>query len=222
MDQGDLDPAFSETHREAEKTIPEPDNLGSTDTTLDERDLRELGNLEVPEQEHIEKPKPGRPTGYWKRIRGDYYLIRSPTKFISKDNVRKQFIRGFRTAIAQAFALEGVRKGSLHHFEEWDQYRKKKWRAFLFAVQHYADLRTAVRKAGEKETKGFKSFNNRFCKTILAAPGSVEAFHIYVELVFGGNQEGLEQRLKIGVRTTSKYDEKGDYWKRLQDYLAGL
>jgi len=226
-EQGDLYSFDSVNYPEAEKPVlSSQENPSTTDTasqSIEETSKKDFIELEEIPEEHIgvdvENPRLGRPRGSWSRICDDYNVSRNPSKGIRKENVRKQFIRGFRTAIPQAFGLESVKEGELHGFDARDQYRKGKWLEFQLVVQSYPDLKVLIRNPKEKETKGFNSFNSDFCRALFAVPGAVEGFKVYVELVFGGDHEGLEQRLQIGVRATSMY-ERGGYWERLQDYVA--
>ena len=163
----------------------------------------------------------GRKTSYFSIMSRHFYVLSSPNHIpIRKDIIRKQFIRGFRTAVAEVITPSVTHRKNLHSFDPLDQYRRAKWKELQMRIYENPDLEMVTRQ-GQSETGAFASFDNAFCKAILEVQGAVEAFKVYVQLVFGECEEGLEERLKIGVRVQADYEKKG-YWERLRDYISTM
>jgi hypothetical protein len=172
-------------------------------------------------EEEIEPmvPRRGRKTSYVSRMCKDFYVLSNPDQSIRKENIRKQFIRGFRTAVEEAINPLVIYRKNLHSFSSSDKYRKAKWKELQMLIHENPDLEMVVKTNGQSETGKYDSFDDGFCKTVLEVKGAVQAFKVYVQLVFGECEGGLEERLKIGVRVQAEYEKKG-YWERLKDFLS--
>lgn len=231
MAQNELD-EYKNLGEKAEQVIQEPKdpNTTTTEDITDEEEQPE--EQKVHDEEEIELiwpqnndeiipfiPARGRKTAYFKRICNDFYLLKSPDESIRKDNTRKQFIRGFRTAVEEVINPSVTQKNYLHSFDPNDQYRKGKWKELEMLIYGNPDIWTVARIGGKRETGEYVSFNNAFCKAVLMPKGAVQAFKVYIQLVFGECEEGLEERLLMGVRAQGEYEKKG-YWERLMDYLS--
>ena len=239
MAQNELD-YYESIDESALQVIQEPKDPSTTDTgdgTIEEEhpvvqkpsppnrnegEIQLMWLLREPEEEiQPEAPPKGRKLGYVSKMSKDFYVLSSPKRPpIRKDNIRKQFIRGFRTAVAEVITPSVTHRKNLHSFDPLDQYRRAKWKELQMRIDENPDLEMVTRQ-GQSETGAFASFDNAFLKAILEVQGAVEAFKVYVQLVFGECEEGLEERLKIGVRVQADYEKKG-YWERLRDYISTM
>jgi hypothetical protein len=172
----------------------------------------------IPDIELI-TPHKGRDTLYISRICKDFHVLSNPKQTVRKENIRKQFIRGFRTAVEEAITHLITHRKNLHSFSPLDQYREAKWKELQMVIYENPDLEILIKKKRQREIGEFVSFENTFCKAVFEMKGAVQAFKVYVQLVFGLCEGGLEKRLRIGVRVQTEYEKKG-YWERLKDYIS--